>query len=112
LSKRTLLWLVPAAAYLAFTIWYTDLSGPLTQAEVDAYAQRMLASGASPEQAGAVRADGSDGDSYRVYFSHGREPRRARGGPRPAVLAVTFRRRSSGWLVTDWVVRLDFPRWR
>ncbi len=56
MSKRTLLWLVPAAAYLAFTIWYTDLSGALTPAEVDAYEQRMLASGAAPEQARVLRA--------------------------------------------------------
>jgi len=35
MSKRALLWGIPAAAWLVFSGWYTDFGGPLTDKEVD-----------------------------------------------------------------------------
>lgn len=35
MNRRTLLWAIPAALWVAFTVWYTDFGGPLTDAEVD-----------------------------------------------------------------------------
>lgn len=48
MSGRKLLWFVPACLYLLFTLWYTNLSGPLTQAEMDAFADQMASSGFEP----------------------------------------------------------------
>ncbi|MCB1844526.1 MAG: hypothetical protein KDI09_16310 [Halioglobus sp.] len=41
------LWLVPAAIYAAFALWYTDLRGPLTSEEISHYARALQANGAS-----------------------------------------------------------------
>ena len=35
LSRRGLLWGIPALAWLAFTVWYTDFGGPLRDEEID-----------------------------------------------------------------------------
>ena len=40
LSKRGLLWGIPAIVWLIFTVWYTDFGGPLTDAEI---AQALIA---------------------------------------------------------------------
>ena len=34
LSKRGLLWGIPALVWLSFAVWYTDFGGPLTDAEI------------------------------------------------------------------------------
>ena len=49
MSTRTKLWLVPALFYAAFCIWYTDLGGPLSDAEVDEFIAAMTANGGDPE---------------------------------------------------------------
>ena len=48
MSGRKWLWFVPTCLYLLFTLWYTNLSGPLTQAEMDAFADQMASSGFEP----------------------------------------------------------------
>jgi len=49
MSTRTKLWLVPALLYAAFFIWYTDLGGPLSDAEVDEFMATMATNGSDPE---------------------------------------------------------------
>ena len=49
MSTRKILWLVPTLLYTAFFIWYTDLGGPLSDAEVDEYIATMTANGSTPE---------------------------------------------------------------
>jgi len=48
-SKRLLLWLVPAALYVLFVAWYTDFGGPLSDAEVDDLVAVLEERGANPE---------------------------------------------------------------
>jgi len=48
-SKRLLLWLVPAALYVLFVAWYTDFEGPLSDAEVDDLVAVLEERGANPE---------------------------------------------------------------
>jgi len=45
-----IVWLVLAAAYAAFTGWYTSCAGPLTSDEVDAYVARLVERGAKGER--------------------------------------------------------------
>lgn len=49
MSKRLLLWLVPAALYVLFVAWYTDFGGPLSDAEVDDLVAVLEERGANPE---------------------------------------------------------------
>ncbi len=49
MSTRTKLWLVPALLYAAFFIWYTDLGGPLSDAEVDEFMATMATNGSDPK---------------------------------------------------------------
>ena len=55
ISKRALLWLLPAVLYGAFWAWYTDLRGPLTATEIDDFVGRMGAAGASGERIARLR---------------------------------------------------------
>lgn len=55
MSKRRLLWTVPALGYLLFCFWYTDLSGPLTKAEIDGHLATLAQGGAAPERIAHVR---------------------------------------------------------
>ncbi len=48
MSGRKWLWFVPMFFYVLFALWYTNLSGPLTQAEMDAFADQMERSGFEP----------------------------------------------------------------
>lgn len=34
MNMRLMLWGIPAAIWIVFTLWYTDLGGPLTDVEV------------------------------------------------------------------------------
>ncbi|GAB5453542.1 MAG: hypothetical protein Hals2KO_38700 [Halioglobus sp.] len=54
MSKRAILWLVPALLYAAFFSWYTDFDGPLSEDEVDAYLFTMVRNGAQPEMLALV----------------------------------------------------------
>ena len=73
MSTRTKLWLVPALLYAAFCIWYTDLGGPLSDAEVDEFVAAMNANGGDPEVIAFVeefaRQDSGrqpDGEQHRL----------------------------------------------
>jgi hypothetical protein len=49
MTARSKLWLAAIALYAAFTFWYTDFRGPLSEQEVDKFAATMLANGGNPE---------------------------------------------------------------
>ncbi len=55
MSARKLLWLVPTFFYVLFTLWYTNLSGPLSQEEMDAFADQMERSGFAPARIERLR---------------------------------------------------------
>ncbi len=50
-----MLWLLSATAYIVFCLWYTNLAGPLTTAEIETYAGRLAQSGATPERIERMR---------------------------------------------------------
>jgi hypothetical protein len=54
-SSRLYLWLIPLALYLVFCVWYTNLGGPLSNNEIDAFVAKLEQAGASPERIGFVR---------------------------------------------------------
>ena len=41
MTRRRLLWMTPAAIWLLFTFWYTDLGGPLTDKEISAGMEKV-----------------------------------------------------------------------
>ena len=45
MTKRRLIWLIPAVIWVMFTLWYTDLGGPLTDEEIDEGLAQMAAQG-------------------------------------------------------------------
>ena len=49
MSSRKKLWLVPILLYAVFFVWYTDLGGPLSDAEIDEFIATMTANGGAPE---------------------------------------------------------------
>ncbi len=49
MSTRSKIWLLPALLYAVFIFWYTDLEGPMSDAEVDAFVASMTANGSEPE---------------------------------------------------------------
>jgi hypothetical protein len=52
---RVLLWVGPAAVYLAFVAWYTNLAGPMTGDEIAAVVGRLQANGADPGRVERLR---------------------------------------------------------
>lgn len=54
-SRRLWLWLIPALCYVLFALWYTNLSGPLTEAEISAFVQLAESSDAPPERIAMMR---------------------------------------------------------
>ena len=52
---RLWLWLIPAFCYVLFALWYTNLSGPLTDEEISAVIQRMETNDAPPERIAMIR---------------------------------------------------------
>lgn len=56
MTKRILLWSIPALLYLLFCSWYTDFSGPLTRAEIDKYVGILEAEGGAPDRINDIRA--------------------------------------------------------
>ena len=54
-SARLWLWLVPSACYLVFCVWYTNLAGPLREAEIQTFVARMQAAGAPVERIAFMR---------------------------------------------------------
>lgn len=49
MSTRLKFWLIPTLLYALFFFWYTDLKGPLSNAEVEAFLTTMTANGSDPE---------------------------------------------------------------
>ena len=49
MSMRLKIWLFPALLYALFVYWYTDLAGPMSNEEVDAFVATMTANGSDPE---------------------------------------------------------------
>ncbi len=49
-SARARLWLISTVLYLLFCWWYTDVGGPLTQAEQDQYVSTLRGGGATPQR--------------------------------------------------------------
>ena len=49
MSMRLKIWLFPALLYALFVYWYTDLAGPMSNEEVDAFVASMTANGSDPE---------------------------------------------------------------
>ena len=45
-NRRASLWFIPLALYLVFWVWYTNLSGPLTDAEIESFLTTMTKNGA------------------------------------------------------------------
>lgn len=54
-SRRLWLWLITAFAYVAFALWYTNLSGPLTEEEINAFVQTAESHDAPPERIAMIR---------------------------------------------------------
>ena len=65
-SVRLWVWLIPLALYGAFWLWYTPLSGPMTDEEVEQAVADFTRDGASPEALARVRAffEEDDGRSF------------------------------------------------
>jgi hypothetical protein len=49
MTKRKLLWLIPALLYGLFVVWYTDFGGPLSDEEVDTFVATLQARDADPQ---------------------------------------------------------------
>ena len=56
MSIRLKIWLVPALLYALFFAWYTDLGGPLSDAEVDHYVATMKSNGRPKEVIAFMKA--------------------------------------------------------
>lgn len=67
MSTRMKLWLVPALLYAVFVFWYTDLKGPLSDAEVDEFIATMTANGSEPEVIAFIEKFGRE-DSGRQFL--------------------------------------------
>jgi hypothetical protein len=67
MTGRTLLWTAPAVLYLAFCWWYTDLSGPLTSAEIERYASQLAEQGAAADRVAEMRQF-MEGDTGRQFI--------------------------------------------
>lgn len=55
MSRRTLIWGIPALLYAVFFIWYTDLGGPLEPEEIDRFAASVAERGFTPAQQARLR---------------------------------------------------------
>ena len=67
MTTRMKLWLVPALLYAVFVFWYTDLKGPLSDAEVDEFIATMTANGSEPEVIAFIEKFGRE-DSGRQFL--------------------------------------------
>ena len=54
-SNRLTLWLSTLAIYIVFCVWYTNLDGPLTEAEIDAFVTQLRDNGMPEEGIARVR---------------------------------------------------------
>ena len=67
MSTRLKIWLFPVLLYAAFLFWYTDLEGPLSDAEVDAFVATMTANGSDPEVIAFIEEFGRE-DSGKQFL--------------------------------------------
>ena len=67
MSTRLKIWLFPALLYAAFLFWYTDLEGPLSDAEVDAFVATMTENGTDPEVIAFIEKFGRE-DSGKQFL--------------------------------------------
>lgn len=67
MSRRKLLWVIPALLYAAFVAWYTDFGGPLSDAEVDRFVAVMRDNGADPQVVAFIEAF-ARGDTGRQFL--------------------------------------------
>lgn len=67
MSTRLKIWLLPALLYALFLFWYTDLKGPLSDAEVDAFHATMTANGSDPEVIAFIEKFGRE-DSGKQFL--------------------------------------------
>ncbi len=60
------IWLAAVLLYGLFSLWYNNLRGPLTAAEIDDYASRFAATDVEPERLAAARAflESDDGGEF------------------------------------------------
>ncbi len=56
MQRRYVIWGVPALVFVVFTLWYTDFGGPLTEAEISTYMNKLEAHNAPPEMRDRLRA--------------------------------------------------------
>ncbi len=54
-QRRILIWVLPALVYAAFVGWYTDFGGPLRDAEIATYLERLETLGFSQERRDRIR---------------------------------------------------------
>ena len=54
-SPRFWLWFAPLLAWLLFAFWYTNTAGPLSEAEISAYTERMQQDGAEIQRIESLR---------------------------------------------------------
>lgn len=66
-NRRHWLWIAPAAVWLLFSVWYTDLSGPLTDQEITEGIRLLSRQGRDPERLKALEAF-FRADSGRQFF--------------------------------------------
>ena len=55
MSRRALVWGIPALLYAAFVVWYTDFGGPLRDDEIATYLERLEAIGFADARRERVR---------------------------------------------------------
>jgi hypothetical protein len=55
ITGRRLLWGIPAVIYMAFVFWYTDFNGPMAEAEIEHYVQKMRENNAPASQIARLR---------------------------------------------------------
>jgi hypothetical protein len=54
MKTRITLWLVPAVIYAAFTLWYTDFGGPLSEEEIQRNVDALRGNGVSEERVASM----------------------------------------------------------
>jgi hypothetical protein len=128
------LWIAAAALYAAFFLWYQNLRGPLTPAEIDGYLARLSGAERDAEQLAALRAflEADDGGEFfmvnliRLHEGDVVDPRTREPRPAARVLEgytgpymralflraghVAFGGRAAGRYVEQWGVPPD-PGW-
>ena len=67
MTPRVILWLVPTVFYISFSLWYTDLRGPLSDTEVDEFLAVMAANDSDPQAIALVEKFARE-DSGRQFL--------------------------------------------